>query len=90
MYKFELLSTYFAACCILRIPRMRLDDACLTVALDVLILSWFDLLLLCTRHTHIHHDYWHKGEILDCGGRRTAATVLLLYCFVLLFLWLRG
>ena len=57
--------------------------------LDVLLLSWLDLLLLCTSHNHIHCDYWHKGESLERGCRCTAAAVLLLYCSILL-LWLLG
>ena len=50
---------------------------CSTVELDVLMLSWFDLLLLCTGHTHIHRDYWHKDEILERGY----FVPLMLYCF---------
>ena len=37
----------------LRIPGMRSDDVCSTVALDVLVLTWFDPLLLCNSHTHV-------------------------------------
>ena len=59
----------------LRIPGMRSDDVYWTVALD-------DLVLLCTSHTHIHRDYWHKGETLEHGCRCTAAAVLLLDCCI--------
>ena len=67
----------------LHIPGMRSDDVCLTVALDVLMVPWFDHLLLCISHTHIHCDYWHKGEGLGRGCRCTAAATLLLYRCIL-------
>ena len=56
----------------------------LTVALDVLMLSWSDLLeLLCTSHTHIHpRDDWHKGYSLEHGCRCIAVAVLLYTEFV--------
>ena len=53
-------------------PGMSSDDACLTVALDVLILSWFDLLLPCASHTHIHRDYWRAFR---CESAREKAAV---------------
>ena len=59
----------------LRIPGVRSDDVCSTAALRVVMLSWFDLLLLCTSHTHIHDDYWRKGESLRRGYRCTAAAL---------------
>ena len=68
-------------------PGMRSDDVCSTVELDVLMLSWFNLLLLSTSHTHIHRDYWHQGESLERVCRCTAAAVLSLYCCILL-VWL--
>ena len=54
----------------LRIPGTTpRDDACSIVALDLKMLSWFDL-----NHRHIHRDTWHKGKSLKHGGRCTAAT----------------
>ena len=50
---------------------------CLIIALDVKMLSWFDM-LRCTNHTHIHRrDCWHKGKSLEHGRRCTAAALLL-------------
>ena len=63
---------------------------CLTVALDVLMLSRFDLLLLRTSHTHIHREYWHKGESLERDCRCAASAALLLLFFCVLLLWLLG
>ena len=61
------------------VPGMRSDDVCLIVALDVKVLLWFDLLLLlCTNHTHIRCDYWHKREAWG-----TAAIVLLMLLLLL-------
>ena len=47
------LLLFAAAEYMLRMPGMKSDHVCLTAALVVLILSWFDLLLLCTNHTHV-------------------------------------
>ena len=66
----------------LRTPGMTSDDVCWTAALDVLMLPCFDHLLLYTRHTHIHRDYWHKGESLEHGCSCIAAAVLLYTGFV--------
>ena len=46
---------------------------------DYVMLSWFDLLLVCTNHTHIHRDYWRKGKSLKHGSHGTAAAVPLVY-----------
>ena len=54
------------------VPGMRSDDVCWMAALDALMLSWFDLVLLCTSHTHC--SYWHSGESWEHGCRRTAAA----------------
>ena len=51
---------------------------CVIVALDMKMLSWFDL-LLCANHRHIHRDCWHKGKALEHGWRCSAAAVLLLF-----------
>ena len=68
----------FCCCRMLRILGVRSDDVCLTaVASGVLMLSWFDILLLCTSHTHIHRDYWHKGESLEHGCRCIGTANLL-------------
>ena len=58
-------------------PGMRSDEVRLTVASGVKMS--FDLLLLCTNHTH--RD-WHDGESLQHGCHCTAAAALLLYCCV--------
>ena len=80
VYRYELhLGDCICCCgCMLRIPGMRSDVVCSTVMLDLLMLSWFDFLLLYTSHTRINRDYWHKGESLW----RAAAVVprLLLHC----------
>ena len=55
---------------------MRFDDACLIVATDVKMLSWFDL-LLCTNHTQYNWYYWHQDKSLKHGGRCIAAATLL-------------
>ena len=60
-----------------------------TVALDLLMFSWFDLVLLCTSHKRMYLDYWHEGESLERGCRCTAAAVLLMHCCILLW-WLLG
>ena len=57
--------------------RCVFDYYCCIGRVNVEMLSWFDLLLLCTSHTHIHRDYWHKGESLEHGCRCIAAAVLL-------------
>ena len=54
---------------------------CLIAALDVNILSWFDL-LLCTNHKHIRRDSWHEGKRWKYGLRCNAAAVLLYTDFV--------
>ena len=86
MYRFEptvlILLVLYASC-------MRSDHVCSTVALDVLMLSWFGLGLLCTSHAHMHRDYWHKIESLERSCRCTAAAVPLLYCCILI-LWSLG
>ena len=68
----------FFCCCVLRIPGVRSDDVCLIAGLEVKMLSWFDLLLLCTNHMHIHRD-WHEGESLEHRCRCTTAAVLYAY-----------
>ena len=73
--------TDIAAAECLRVRGIRFDDVCSTVALDVFISSWLDLLLLCTSHTHIHRDY-HKSESLGRSCRCAAAAVLLYTAFV--------
>ena len=69
-------STDFAAAvCFVR--GMRSDDVCPTVALGVVMYSFFDPLLLCASHGRLHRrDNWHEGA---------AAVVLLLYCIILFF-----
>ena len=57
---------------------MRSDDVCLIVALDVEMLTSYDL-LLCTDRTRIHCDYWHEGGSLEFDWPGGAAAVLLLY-----------
>ena len=57
------------------------DDVRLFVALNVIMLSWFDL-LLCTDRRHIHRDYWHKGNDLKQGCRCTAAACAAAVLFV--------
>ena len=76
-------------CCMPYVPGMRSNNVYSTVAPNALVLSWLDLLLPCTSHTHIHRDYWHKSESSKRGCRCIAAAVLLLYCCILL-LWLLG
>ena len=72
------------------VPGMRSGDMCLTVALDVLMLSWSDLLLLCTSHMHINRDLWHNGESLERGCRCTTPAVLLLLYTVFVAARLNG
>ena len=65
---------------------MRSDDARSTVALDALMLPWFDLLLLCTK-AHAHTP-WPLAQRRELGARLplyrcccTAAAVLLYNVF---------
>ena len=48
----------------LRIPGMTSNKTYLTVAVDVLTSSWFDLLLPRTSHTHIDLDYWRPIQCM--------------------------
>ena len=41
-------------------------------------LSWFDLLLLSTNHSHVQHGYWRRGKSLKHDWSCTAAASLLL------------
>ena len=69
----------------LRISGMRFDDARLTTAalyirVNVLImyqvvLSCFDLLLLCTSHTHIRRDCWRAIRCESTINREERAYV---------------
>ena len=60
---------------------------CSAVALDVCMLSWLDLLLLCTSHTHIHRDFF-LAQKRELGARLPlyrcccTAVVLLYTAFV--------
>ena len=55
---------------------------CLVVALDVLVLPWFDLLLLCTSHTHVHRT----GTQTRASSTAAVLSLLLCCCFTLI-LW---
>ena len=63
----------YGFCCryMLRVPGLRSDDVRLTAALDVFILWWLDLLLLCTSHTYIHEDCWRA---IGCESTREERT----------------
>ena len=62
---------------------------CSTAALDVLMLSWFDLLLWFTSHTHMHRDMTCTGT--EAGDWSAAAVVpLLLYCCRTAVCWFCG
>ena len=55
---------------------MRSDDVILIFALDMKMLSWFDL-RLCTNYTLIlNRDYWYKGKSFKQGCRCIAAAGL--------------
>ena len=73
-------------CCMLRVPgSMRGDYVCLTInALFVLIMSWFDLLLLCTSHTHTRTP-WLLAQRREPGARLPVVSLadVLLYMLVL-------
>ena len=76
MWGHELHSIYFAAA--VCFVYLELHDVCLTtVAVNVLMLSWFDPLLLCISHTCVRRDFRPRSKSLEHGCRCIAAVVLL-------------
>ena len=67
MCMFTCVLQHCFCCYLMLIPGIRCDEACLTVAVDVLTPSWFDLLLPRTSHTRIDRDYWRP---IRCGLTR--------------------
>ena len=82
VYRHELHSSVAFAAYMLRIPGVGSDDVCVAVTLRVITLSGFDILLLCTSHTHVHRGYRRKGERFWHGCRCVAAAVPLCTDFV--------
>ena len=80
MLPIVLASAEYASCAWYEITRC-VRDCCI----GRLEMSRLDL-LLCTNHTHIHRDDWHKGMNLQHGCRCAAAAVLvvLLHAAVLI------